>query len=340
MSDSDGLHGDSGRKHKHSDTTSSNNADTRSNPAPPGPVPAPHNNTHHPDSSLSGDPVPSREPTKKRVARIYPFFASNTQSQRPQAVLQAVFLVPPFHPPIDKSIFADADLADKQSEEPEEPAEAKPGNMSEGFLQSLVEKLKSEIKGCHGRPDTCENGTFWHRVRDPVFALEAARLTAMDTTEEASEDKPPRGMNPRELYQRDVFIWLPGLPKKLPGELNDTIQSPPPGVRALHREDFLLTNRLKCNECGGHCQGTDPHVVSQKSRTLQESFPAYITSRAVIDKHLMSLMRPCFATRFGPKPFAAMLSELHHLDHAQRELIYLASVKASPTFVRSPEPFS
>jgi hypothetical protein len=38
--------------------------------------------------------------------------------------------------------------------------------------------------------------------------------------------------------------------------------------------------------------------------------------------------------------FADMLSELHHLDHAQQELIYLSSLQSSPFPIVSPEPFS
>jgi hypothetical protein len=53
-------------------------------------------------------------------------------------------------------------------------------------------------------------------------------------------------------------------------------------------------------------------------------------------------MRSCFATRFGPEPFAAMLAELHYLDHAHRELLYLSALISSPTPhpSSSPESFS
>lgn len=46
------------------------------------------------------------------------------------------------------------------------------------------------------------------------------------------------------------------------------------------------------------------------------AFLALITARAVIDKDLMALMCTCFATGFGPEPFAALFSEMRHLDHA------------------------
>ena len=71
------------------------------------------------------------------------------------------------------------------------------------FLKSLIEKLKIEIKS-HGQPESYRNGSFWYRPRDPVFALEASRMAS--------------GINSRELYHCDVFVWLLGLPTRLPGE--------------------------------------------------------------------------------------------------------------------------
>ena len=76
-------------------------------------------------------------------------------------------------------------------------------------------------------------------------------------------------------------------------------------------------------------QGTDPYIISQLSRHLQESFPALLTARAALDKSLMSVMQTCFATRFGPEPFAALLAEMRYLDHAHRELLYLSALSAS-----------
>jgi hypothetical protein len=47
-------------------------------------------------------------------------------------------------------------------------------------------------------------------------------------------------------------------------------------------------------------------------------------------------MHSCFATRFGPEPFAAMLSEMQNLDHAHCELLYTAALQSSPTEHPSP----
>lgn len=68
-----------------------------------------------------------------------------------------------------------------------------------------------------------------------------------------------------------------------------------------------------------------------------------MTARAAVDKKLISVMCACFATRFGPEPFAAMLSEMRRLDHAHRELIYTSAVQSSSTVhpnASGPESFS
>ena len=51
-------------------------------------------------------------------------------------------------------------------------------------------------------------------------------------------------------------------------------------------------------------------------------------------------MQTCFATHFGPEPFAALMSEMCHLDHAHRELLYLAAASAYPSQNQPLEPFS
>jgi hypothetical protein len=48
-------------------------------------------------------------------------------------------------------------------------------------------------------------------------------------------------------------------------------------VKDLHRDYFLLTNILECAKntggCGSKFQATDPSILAQLSRTLQEAFP-------------------------------------------------------------------
>jgi hypothetical protein len=49
----------------------------------------------------------------------------------------------------------------------------------------------------------------------------------------------------------------------------------------------------------------------------------YITACGALDQGIMSQMRNTFTTRFGPSPFAEMMSELQYQHHAELELMYL-----------------
>jgi hypothetical protein len=53
-------------------------------------------------------------------------------------------------------------------------------------------------------------------------------------------------------------------------------------VKDLHRDYFLLTNRLECAKntsgCGSKFQATDPSILAQLPCTLQEAFPGEFES--------------------------------------------------------------
>lgn len=232
---------------------------------------------------------------------------------------------------------ADADQTLKESE-----ADAVKAGVLQEYLKGVLEQIKTEIKTSK-KPQCYIQGTFWIRPRDPVFALHASSAGSF-------------GPSPTELYHLDIFVWLPQLLPGAPDTLkcicghkltkhgwNDNPIAR--RVKCLHRDYLLLTNRFECSKphgCGKKVQGTDPQILAQLPRCLQESFPAILTARAAVDKSLLSLMRTCFATRFGPEPFSALLAEMRYLDHAHRELLYLAAIRPlfNYTLPYPPEPFS
>ena len=238
----------------------------------------------------------------------------------------------------------DAEVDDAKAQIESEADIVQSGILKE-YLKGVLESIKFQIaESSLNQPECYYQGTFWIRPRDPIFALYASR-----------ECDP--AMSPTELYHRAIFVWLPD---RLPGSpdafkcacghsltLNGWNDNPiARRVKSLHHDYFLLTNRFLCRRKHGGCglsyQGTDPYVMSQLPRHLQESFPALLTARAALDKNLLSVMRTCFATRFGPEPFAALLAEMRYLDHAHRELLYLAALVASPESAYSVQhqPFS
>ncbi|KAK7036962.1 hypothetical protein R3P38DRAFT_2432436, partial [Favolaschia claudopus] len=99
---------------------------------------------------------------------------------------------------IDESLIDEA-LDHLQAESESDAAET--GNDSEIHKQlvALKARLDNEIK-THHMPLCYVRGDFFDRPPHPVFALH----NSMKGT----------GLNPRDLYLRNVFVWLPYL---LPG---------------------------------------------------------------------------------------------------------------------------
>ncbi|KAJ7572428.1 hypothetical protein C8J56DRAFT_759951, partial [Mycena floridula] len=216
------------------------------------------------------------------------------------------------------------------------------------YLKCTLDKIKSQITR-HSQPDCYRDGTFWIRPRDAVFALNAAKV---------HED----GVNPNELYQLPIFVWFPDMLPDTPdtflcscghylsrnGMLSLLLgynQNPiARRVRDLLGDYFLLRVRFRCDEktkvkgCGRSYQATDPHIIQQLPRHIQEAFPAFLTERAAADKSMVAVMRSTFANRFGPEPFASLMGEMRYLQHAQRELIYLSTCLSHPPL--KPQSFS
>ncbi|KAK6985101.1 hypothetical protein R3P38DRAFT_3450499 [Favolaschia claudopus] len=198
-------------------------------------------------------------------------------------------------------------------------------------LVKLKARLDREIK-VHNMPLCYVQGSFYDRPPHPVFALHNGMKGD--------------GLDPRDLYLRDVFIWLPYL---LPGSPERFIctcggalsrngfNDDPIARRVRHIPDdfFLFTNRFICDDrrlnepgCGKSWQGTDPHVLAQLPRQVQVAFPAYISPRGAISKLMIRLMRNSFSHRHGAAPFAEMVAEVQYLSHADNELMYTAAANS------------
>ncbi|KAJ7686749.1 hypothetical protein B0H14DRAFT_3176815 [Mycena olivaceomarginata] len=215
-------------------------------------------------------------------------------------------------------------------------AEAETG-ASEAGIDSVLQKqfailkdrLSKEIKK-YGSPLCYRRGDFYDRPMHAIFALHRSMGSN-------------HGLDPSELYARDVFIWIPNLLPGAPDRFKCTCGKPlsrngfnddpiARRVRSIPTDFFLLTNRFHCNPrrndpgCGTSYQGTDPHVIAQLPSFVQPAFPAYISARGAISKTMMWQMCNTFASRFGPAPFSEMVSEIQHRHHADGELMYLGAV--------------
>ncbi|KAG6877503.1 hypothetical protein C0992_009828 [Termitomyces sp. T32_za158] len=249
---------------------------------------------------------------------------------------------------VEESLFDNSEsLAESMTHaEAEAEAESHLQGVHIEYLLGLRDRIKAEIKQ-FGQPLCYKTGTFWIYPRDTLFALHTSEISAL-------------GYSPTELYHLPVFVWLPAVLPGCPDIFRCTkcghhlvrkgFNANPVArrVRNLHNDYFLLTARFLCNKdaandpgCGASYQGTDPEILAQLTRHVQEEFPAYITARGAIDKKLMSVMCTLFAGRFGPEPFASLLGEMRRLHHSRRELSYLAACASSKyPSQHKPEPFS
>ncbi|KAJ7734018.1 hypothetical protein DFH07DRAFT_944774 [Mycena maculata] len=160
-------------------------------------------------------------------------------------------------------------------------------------LVALQQRLMRE-ETQHGAPDCYHRGDFYDRPPHPVFALRDSKTTT--------------GLDPSQLYLRDVFIWLPHLLPGCPDRLKCTRGQPlskngspddpiARRVRDMPSDFFLFTKRYIC----------DPRRMNSPGKHFQ--------------------MLNTFASRFGPAPFSELVSEIQHRSHADGELMYLAAAE-------------
>ncbi|CAK5282204.1 unnamed protein product [Mycena citricolor] len=229
---------------------------------------------------------------------------------------------------IDDSLFegdeansGDAGLAPASSDEEEDP-ELQPQSALSQYLYSAKERIRKEEKQS-GMPACYHRGDFFDRPRHPVFALQ--RASSHEFT-------------PTPMYSCDIFVWLPHLLPRQPVAFkcacgwNDNPVAR--RVRRLPEDYFLITNRFICDAsrhnntgCGNNYQGTDPIILAQLPRFLQEAYPAYHSQRAAIDKIMMWMFNSCIVKRLGPSPFSDLASEIQHRLHARNELMYYSAAE-------------
>ncbi|KAG7089394.1 hypothetical protein E1B28_011082 [Marasmius oreades] len=239
----------------------------------------------------------------------------------------------------DVSMEESAQIAEREAE----ASQAKAYSAMGIYLEQVLNNVRQEIQK-HNMPRCYQHGDFWIRPRHPIFSLQHGAIKTEFT--------------PTLLYQKDVFVWLPSF---LPGAPDRFIcscgrylsrhgynENPiARRVSSAPTDYYLLTNRYFCDwrrrdttseGCGQTYQGTDPLIIGQLPRHVQEAFPCYLSHRGAVDKDVMNELRCTIATRFGPEPFARMQQELQTIYHSRLELMYLAA--AQQYGKRDVQPFS
>ncbi|KIK58696.1 hypothetical protein GYMLUDRAFT_245792 [Collybiopsis luxurians FD-317 M1] len=233
---------------------------------------------------------------------------------------------------IDESISDNGDDSmeknTKFAEAEEKDAEVPVRSINHQYLLDFWNSIQTQIVR-YGTPKCYKEGQFFVHPLHPVFALHNSITTSF---------------SPDPLCLKSIFVWLPeylpGRPDhykcQCGGNLTMNGYNDNPIARRVRtstgNDYFLFTNRYICDlrrkndpGCGTSYQGSDPHILGQLPRWVQEAFPAYLTAQGAVDKLVIDQMKSCFAGRFGPEPFSKMLCELQTLQHSRRELMYLSA---------------
>ncbi|KAF7310239.1 hypothetical protein MIND_00397600 [Mycena indigotica] len=226
----------------------------------------------------------------------------------------------------DENDGGDEDDEDGLEAEQDE-AEVAVDSVNEQWLQSTLEKLKKETADNHS-PQVYRDEQLWIYPKDPIFALRKAATTEIYA--------------PDALYRLPIFVWLPdylpGRPDHFTCECGEFLNKHSWNTKPIARrvcttsgsDYFLLTKRHYCPHregntrgCGKTYQGSDPWILGQLPKFVQDRFPVVISHRSAIDRSQMDMMKIMFAGRFGPDPFSKMVRELKYLQHSRLESMYL-----------------
>jgi hypothetical protein len=115
---------------------------------------------------------------------------------------------------------ADAETAEAETRASEPSQETVLGKQ----LLDVRDRLADEIKA-HGKPLCYLRGDFYDRPVHPVFALHRSKIGV--------------GLDPKELYQREIFVWLPHLLPGCPEKFKCTC-----GDRLSRNGLFNLSSRI------------------------------------------------------------------------------------------------
>ncbi|KAJ7511032.1 hypothetical protein B0H11DRAFT_2402639 [Mycena galericulata] len=209
----------------------------------------------------------------------------------------------------------------------QQSAETTSKSVNAQWLETALETVKKQVSK-HEQPQVYKDGQLWIYPKDPIFALRDAATTGV--------------YSPDALYQLPIFLWLPdylpGHPDRFNCECGEALNKHSYNTNPIARrvcttsgsDYFLLTKRYYCPQregnirgCGRTYQGSDPWILSQLPRFVQDRFPVAISHRSALDISQMDTMKITFAGRFGADPFSKMVRELKYLRHSRLEAMYL-----------------
>jgi len=227
------------------------------------------------------------------------------------------------------------------------------------YLQATLAKIKNQIKA-HKQPDCYINGDFFIRPKHAVFALHDATVHGLQPNHLCYRDvfvwlpqclpgapssfkcTCDKKLSKNGKFKYNTVTYKPisfiqvGITNQLHAESRVYQQITFSSLIALYvilavvmilavvevGRELILTSLLSFHVGFQlHFQVCSEVNFSYLLLNLL-SFIAYISACGAIDKGLMSQMCNTFATRFGPSPFAEMMSEIQRKHHGELELMY------------------
>ncbi|KAG2220944.1 hypothetical protein INT45_010697, partial [Circinella minor] len=200
------------------------------------------------------------------------------------------------------------------------------------ILTEYFEKLQNRIvkDGKQGPQEYDQkHNTFWIEPPSPYFALYSGPA------------------DPKKLYYPRVFLWSPHrlvtTVLKCPDcrqKLNSKGFNTNPRARRVVDIDscfYIMSSRYRCTNksCKTSLNAHDNRILEQLPLHLQAEFPAYLTHRSAVSKHLGDLLRIVMQNGMGVHRLQRALREFHTLRHSRLHLQYLNSLvhrQQYPTF--------
>ncbi|KAG2208408.1 hypothetical protein INT45_006300 [Circinella minor] len=180
--------------------------------------------------------------------------------------------------------------------------------------------IRAAEDGKQGPQEYDQNhNTFWIEPPSPYFALYSGPA------------------NPKKLYYPRVFLWSPNrlvtTVLKCPDcrqKLNSKGFNTNPRPRRVVDIDscfYVMSSRYRCTNksCKTSLNAHDNRIMEQLPLHLQAEFPAYLTHRSAVSKHLGDLLRIVMQNGMGVHQLQRALREFHTLRYARLHFQYLNS---------------
>ena len=153
-----------------------------------------------------------------------------------------------------------------------------------------------------------------------------------------------------KFYFRTVFVWFPdtkymACPTCGGTNVTENGWPPHPGRRVVstHSHYFIMTKRYVCPECNERSiqtktknrsgfMGWNSEVLKNMPFYIIQTFPAFLTHRAGVDKKLLDWFRPLVNCGVRPEQISRILLEMHTKEYTSKFIQYEQELSLAKQF--------